>query len=250
MLSDKSIQRDYTESYVCRMVLIARSRLSKKARNKLNVTIKEKLSKVDFTIFSNNCLGGVFYHDADKQFTSPLINTALDGDDFIRFLERPEYYLKHEMEFITWKGHNYPIARIDDIEVRFVHYKSNEEAESKWRERSDRIIWDNIYVIATNHDGLGREILLERFNQLPYLNKILFVSREYPQYDWAICVPQFKNRFQVKIMTNIANFQGQRYYELVFDIPQWILENSPNRGDKHTLYDQTIKCFRGGMGWQ
>lgn len=88
----------------------------------------------------------------------------MDGEDFIRFLERPQYYLGQKMHFITWPGHNYPIAQIDDIEIRFVHYKSNQEAEQKFRERAKRICWDNILVVATNHDGLGRPDLMRRFD--------------------------------------------------------------------------------------
>ena len=45
----------------------------------------------------------------------------MDGEDFIKFLEKPRYYLAHKMNFVVWLGHNYPIARIDDIELRFVH---------------------------------------------------------------------------------------------------------------------------------
>lgn len=226
MLSDSSIRRDGNYSIFRRLLLKLRMKLSVNKRKKLNAIMGEKLQNVSFTIFSNNCLGGVFYHDAGKRFTSPLINTALDGEDFIRFLENPRHYLTHDMEFVSWPGHNYPIARIDDIEVRFVHYRTNEEAEKKFRERAERIDWENLFIIATNHDGLGKPELLERFDKLPYKNKIMYVSQEYPQYDWAVLVPQFKNRFQVRIMTNFASFNGKRYYETAFNLVDWILERS------------------------
>lgn len=221
MLSDKTIIRDGVYSFPRRVLLKLRALCGKKGRNSLNAQMREKLAGLEFTIFSNNCLGGVFYHDAGRQFTSPLINTAMDGEDFIRFLERPKYYLEHEMDFITWNGHNYPISRIDDIEIRFVHYKNNEEAKGKFYERAKRIKWENIFVIATNHDGLDRMDLLERFDKLPY-KKIMYVSQEYPQYPWAVCVPQFRGRFQVRIMTNYANFSGWRYYETASNLTEWI----------------------------
>ena len=53
----------------------------------------------------------------------------------------------------------------------------------------------------------------------------MFVSDEYPQYPWAITVPQFKGRHQVRIMTAFANFRGQRYYETCFDLAEWIRKN-------------------------
>ena len=71
----------------------------------------------------------------------------MDGEDFIKFLERPKYYLGQKMCFIAWQGHNYPIAQIDDIKIRFVHYKNNHEAKSKFYERAMRICWDNILVV-------------------------------------------------------------------------------------------------------
>lgn len=227
MLSDKSIIRDKNYSIWRRILLKARNKVSVLYREKLNNAMSQTLKDIDFTVFSNNCLAGVFYHDAKKQFTSPLINTAMDGEDFIKFLERPEHYINYDkFEFFEFPGHNYPLAKIDDIEVRFVHYKTEEECIEKWKTRSKRIVWDNIFIVCTNHDGLGQEKWMERFDKLPYKNKIMFVSKEYPQYDWAIFVPNFKNRFQVRIMTNFANFRGQRYYETCFNIPEWIKENS------------------------
>lgn len=221
MLSDASIQRDKNYSLSQRALLKLRAKCASNGRAQLDAVMREKLKSTEFTIFSNNCLGGIIYHDAGKRFTSPLINTAMDGDDFIRFLERPQYYLGQKMRFITWPGHNYPIAQVDDIEIRFVHYKSNQEAEQKFRERAKRICWDNILVVATKHDGLGRPDLMKRFDQLPY-RKVMYVSNDYPQYNWAVCVPQFRGRFQVRIMTNYANFHGWRYYETAFNMADWI----------------------------
>lgn len=226
MLEDRTIKRDGKYPLPRRILLAARKKMSVRFRPKLNAQIQEKLLGIDFSIFSNNCLAGVFYHDAQRQFTTPTINTSMDGEDFIRFLENPKHYLDHPMDFITFPGHNYPIARIDDIEVRFVHYKTEQEAREKWRQRGERIVWDNLYIVATNHDGCNTAQILERFDRLPYKNKVMFVSQEYPQYPWAVTVPQFKGRFQVRIMTAFANFKGQRYYETCFDLAEWIKVNS------------------------
>ena len=229
ILSDKTIKRDGKYSFPYRFLVELRKRVAPLFRKKLNVSIEEELEGIEFTIFSNNCLGGVFYHDANRRFTSPTVNTAMDGEDFLRFVENPKKYLSAPMNFFTFPGHNYPIAQIEDIEVRFVHYKTPEEAETKWRERAERIVWDNIFIIATNHDGCGDRTIMERFNKLTYENKIMFVSNSYSQYPWAVEVPQFRGRFQVKIMTAFANFKGQRYYETCFDIPKWIKECTKNR---------------------
>ena len=226
MLNDKSIKRDGKMGIPRRILLGLRKLVASKYRPRLNEEIYEKLKDISFSIIGNNCLAGIFYHDAGLQFTSPTINTAMDAPDFLTFLENPKHYFEVPIHFVSFEGHNYPIAQIDDIEVRFVHYSTQEEAEQKWRERAERIVWDNLYIVATNHDGFDTKDRLERFDKLPYKNKIMFVSKEYPEYDWAILVPQFKNRFQVRIMTAFANFRGQRYYETCFDIAEWIRKSS------------------------
>ncbi len=227
MLSDKTIRRDDKNTLFLRILLAIRKKASRKYREQLDNEIREKLRDVNqFTIFSNNCLGGVFYHDAGREFTSPLVNTAMDGDDFLKFVSNPKHYLTHDMEFFSWPGRNFPIAKIDDIEVNFVHYKTEEECIEKWKSRAEKIVWDNIFIITTNHDGMCHDDCMKRFDELPYKNKIMFVTKEYPEYDWAIPIKQFKNRFQCRVTTSFADMKGHRYYETAFDIAEWIKERS------------------------
>ena len=93
MLANQSIRRDGNPPLPRRILLAIRKKVAKRYRASLNQKIREELKDVKpFTIFSNNCLGGVFYNDAGLQFTSPLINTAMDGMDFLKFLSNPKYY--------------------------------------------------------------------------------------------------------------------------------------------------------------
>lgn len=227
MLADATIKRDPPASLARRIILAVRKKVSKKYRVALNSEIRKKIEEAKpFTIFSNNCIGGVFYNDAGLQFTSPLINTAMDGEDFLKFVENPHHYLEHDMQFFSWPGRDFPIARIDDIEVNFVHYKTPEECIQKWKKRAERIEWDNIFIVATNHDGMCHDDCMERFDRLPYKNKIMFVTKEYPQYEWAIPIKQFENRFQCRVTVAFADMKGHRYYETAFDIAEWIREKS------------------------
>lgn len=227
MLSDNTIKRDGPDTLLRRGMLKLRRKVSVFYRDKLNKDIRSKLENVTpFTIFSNNCLGAVFYHDAGCEFTSPLINTAMDGKDFIKFVSDPKHYLSADMEFFTWPGRNFPIAKIDDVEINFVHYKTPEECVAAWKRRAERIVWDNIFIIATDHDGMYQEECLNLFDKLPYKNKIMFVSKEYPQYSWAIPIKQFKGRYQCRVTTSFADMRGHRYYETSFDIASWIRDRS------------------------
>ena len=227
MLADTSIKRDGPYGFFRRAILTLRKKASVRYRDALNDKIRDTLKDVKpFTIFSNNCLGGVFYHDAGLPFTSPLINTAMDAEDFLKFLNDPEHYLDCEMEFFTWPGRDFPIARLDDVEINFVHYKTPEECVETFNRRAQRIVWDNIFIVATNHDGMYQDRWMKQFDALPYKNKIMFVSKDYPEYDWAIPIKQFKGRYQCRITTSFADMRGHRYYETAFDIAKWIRENS------------------------
>ena len=45
-----------------------------------------KLKNTDFTIFSQNCIGSIMYHDLGQPFKSPTINLLITPKDFIRFM--------------------------------------------------------------------------------------------------------------------------------------------------------------------
>lgn len=225
MSTEKTIVHDPPYSQLLTILYKIRKTVAPLSRPKLNGRMQELLKGIEFSVFSNNCLGGVFCHDAGHPFRSPTVNMSFDGYDFMRFLERPQHYLSKEIEFFENKNYKFPMGRIDDVTIYFVHYKTPEEAREAWMRRKDRIVWDNLFVISTDHDGMYLPELMERFDKLPY-NKVMFTAKAYPQYAWAVQVPQFKRRRNVRIMTSFANMRGQRYYETCFDLAQWIKENS------------------------
>lgn len=234
MLSDKTIYRDNNGTIVRKCVQKLRKIIASNGRMKKNKEMQIILKDVEFSVFSNNCLGGVFCHDAGKRFNSPTVNMAFDGEEYIKFLENPHKYLKGNIVFVNTDQVVYPVANIEDIEVRFVHYKSQAECIEMWKRRSERIIWDKLFVIATDHDGLKKTDLLKRFDRLPYKNKIMFTSDENLEYEWAICVPKFKGLKTVRIMTEFADIKGSRYYEY-FDLMHWIADTCSNDNDHKNL---------------
>ncbi len=136
---------------------------------------KSQIKNKDFSIFSMNCIGGLLYHDLEMQFTSPFVNLYLDSEDFIKFCEDPKKYLALDFEECNdYPNKDYPVGRLGDIIVNFVHYKTLEEGVQKWKSRAQRINWDNIVIVATNRGGYNKE-LEERFNKLPY-KKVLFTN--------------------------------------------------------------------------
>ena len=130
-------------------------KLSEKFKRKLNEFFAEKINQENrerlhsepFTLLTNNCIGGVIYHDLGLRFDSPTINLYLKDRDFIEFVINLEFYRKAELIEDTSQHaeFNFPVGILKgdsihrDIRIYFQHYKSFGEAAQKWAERSLRI---------------------------------------------------------------------------------------------------------------
>lgn len=164
---------------------------------------------------------GVIYHDLKMRFLSPTVNLAFDGPDFVKFCSNLKKYLNTEL--IEYKTNEvpYPVGRLDDVEIRFVHYKSFEEAKKKWEERSKRINFDKIVVMATDRDGMGTPECMAEFDKLPY-KKIMYTAKEYKEYAWTRYCPAFRKKHCVGVMTGWADFFANKYYEKYADIVDFL----------------------------
>lgn len=67
---------------------------------------------------------------------------------------------------------------MDDVEIIFLHYHSEEEARKKWNRRKRRIHWDNLFFKMSEQNLCTREHL-QQFDRLPTNNKFVFVSQDY-----------------------------------------------------------------------
>ena len=105
-----------------------------------------KLKNKNISIISSNCIGGVIYSEIGTRFLSPTINLYIMPSDFVKFVSNLKLYLESELEFID-ENSNFPIAKLIDIKIYFMHYNSEEEAREKWNERKKRVNYDNIFII-------------------------------------------------------------------------------------------------------
>jgi uncharacterized protein (DUF1919 family) len=135
---------------------------------------KKAISTDGFTIISQNCIGGVLYHDLGMQFLSPTINAFIPQPDFVRFVLNLRNYMECELD-MRW-GETYPIGRLKDIEIHFMHYHTCQEAEDQWNRRKQRIKWDKIMVLSTDRDGFDDSTFAE-WKKIPY-SKVLFTANE------------------------------------------------------------------------
>lgn len=185
-----------------------------------NSLIRKKLAPYEFSIFSNNCIGGVFLHDAGKRFNSPTVNLSMTGEGFLKFLENPASFSNADFELVEQNVNPHPHGKLHNVVVNFVHYKTLDDGIAKWKIRSNRILWNHIYVVATGHDGMEVPELMERFDNIPYKHKIMFTFGDWPRYKWA---KQVKCAHGVKRpFTEFATLTGKRFYETSFDLAEWI----------------------------
>lgn len=181
---------------------------------------RKKIRNKDVTIISSNCIGGLIYNDCGLKFNSMTINLFFEAEDFIKFVEKLEYYLNLELVEIKLDNYNYPIGMLGDLKIHFVHYKSFDEAKNKWDIRKKRVNYENILIIMTDRDGCNNQ-LVNRFHRLPY-NKVLFSCKKYNEYEDVIFMSEFEGLEQVGNITNFYSIFGKRIYDKYFNYVDYI----------------------------
>lgn len=160
----------------------------------IDLTKKKRLKKIncsDFTIISNNCWAGLIYQSYGLPYNTPTVGLFIMAEDYIKFLSDFKRYINMPIEFIDYKDSKwydyqknkaafgkYPIGRIDDVEIHFLHYKTEDEVLEKWTRRCKRINWDKLIVKFNDQNGCRYEHL-KKFEELPYRNKICFTVKNY-----------------------------------------------------------------------
>lgn len=149
-------------------------------------SIRKRLKNQEFTLITNDCFGGIIYHQLGLPFQSPTINLYFDFEGYLAFARDIPYYLGCEIEDVSAQsGLPFPVGRIvpkDEshipVTLNFVHYNSFEEAVSKWKKRAERIHYDNI-VFLYYHLGEEEPDLFREFETLPG-KKMMILQRDMP----------------------------------------------------------------------
>ena len=194
----------HSKKFIKPLVQKSRNAKIKYKRNQECKTRRNQLKFTDFTIISNNCWGGLVYQYFGLQYATPTIGLFMMDDDYIKFLENLDYYLSQPLAFIshveskyreqlqkeTTAKECYPIALLDDVEVHFMHYRSVEDARKKWEYRKTRINKDRLLVKMSQRSSNNLTIL-ERFEKLPYKNKLCFTESEHMGKGY-VYIPELK----------------------------------------------------------
>lgn len=160
---------------------------------------RKKLKNKTPTIISSNCNGEYWYYDMGLRFLSPTINLSFEMNDYVKMLENLRWYM--EQPIIPYKDNrfNYPCGLLGDIEIRFNHYKTFDEAVTKWEERKKRIDWENLFVIGIDGDNCTYETM-KRFDNLPYQNKVIFTHVPYPEIKSSYYIPGFEKENGIGVL--------------------------------------------------
>lgn len=181
---------------------------------------KKRLKNKDFTLLTMNCFGGIVYHNLSTPFLSPTVNIRFENiRHFYKFCSELPHYLNVEMTEVT-STEKYPMAKLDDLILHLVHYRTFTEAKEKWEERKKRINFNNLYIIAndyvTENEKLSKKEIIA-FTQLPCKNVVVLVQDRYPD----IPLTFYMGKKLSKLM-NTNKITGLRGYETSFDIVKFL----------------------------
>ncbi len=175
-------------------------------RRKVRVLFKKYYSKKDiellkdknFVIVSDNCWAGSVYQWLGRPYNSPFISIGFYGDCYIKLLSNFDYYMSLPLNFIKESKYKnrkitYPLAVLDDIELHFTHYETEEDAKTKWERRKTRMLEEtnkNNYIFKMCDAWYASEQNFKDFQKLQLKNKLSFSVNEYKQLN-------LKNHYQV-----------------------------------------------------
>lgn len=182
---------------------------------KLSTFVKQRLERLhikgtDFCIISNNCWAGIIYQKFGLRYNTPTAGLFIMDDDYIKFVERLDHYIDAPLQFIPLKEANYypylsrqrsihddyPVARLGDIEIYFLHYATEQEAREKWQRRCARFKQcnrDHLLIKMSQRDDMSHAIL-DRFAALPYPHKICFTPLEHDA-QCVVTVPEMADLY-------------------------------------------------------
>ncbi|WP_421910975.1 DUF1919 domain-containing protein [Marinobacter sp.] len=193
-----------------------------------NAIEKLRLNYKHFVIISNNCWGYELYNVLGRKYNTPFVGLFLFPECYVRFLEGFETCIDSEIKFSTVskymsKTPSYPVGVVcGNIEIHFLHYKSQEEASRKWNRRIARLKDARdanipFFVKFCDRDGCEKDHL-ERFHATSFRNKISIGVNENDASN-HLFLPNLKDPKGDSVMDGLELFRARYHY---FDISDWI----------------------------
>ena len=141
----------------------------------------------DFCIISNNCWGGWVYRYYGLPYSSPTVGNFIISEDYVRFVRNLKYYLSLELQIIDPEDAHraedlktyvelygrYPVGRLADVDIHFLHDTDAATAKEKWERRTERVNFNKILVKYSTQNLWTMEDC-RAFSDWDFPNKIIF----------------------------------------------------------------------------
>lgn len=197
-------------------------------RQCINTSNRKRLTNQDPSLICSNCLDGILYHKLGLRFNSPFINLYLPNKDFLLALENWQKFIDTPIVEDRESSERYPVGiGYGHTHIHFMHYDSFDVAVKKWEKRKQRLNMDNCFIMFS--DFKGEYECLQRFQKLPFKNKVVFTPDRYPEFDCAFYLPGYaryirrmKSKGIVPNVWHTKNYLTGQSFVDSFDYVGWL----------------------------
>lgn len=143
----------------------------------------------------------------------------------MRFLENLDWYLKQPLEFTSETKHSatkkvvenlhhkYPIGLLGgDVEIHFMHCKTEKQALEKWNRRLRRINTQAMFLLFSDGWEFEDE-LFEKFDKLPFEHKLFICEKPRKNKGYTAYVEGLKQ--------DDVNLRSRKFEKKV-DLVKWL----------------------------
>lgn len=196
------------------------SKFIKYRQNKINEVNRNRLINKTPTLICSNCCGGLIYHWLGLKFQSPFINLYMNNEDFLTAMENFDEFINGEITEDKNSEKIFPVGiGVHGEKIFFMHYPDFLTAITKWKERVKRIDKNNMAIMLTNFGcGLSQSnqggylSVIQRFDRLPYKNKIAF-SSESVDSSYFFCLDGYAKVAASKNIWATQDISGKRFID-------------------------------------
>ena len=185
---------------------------------------RAQLKRTDFTILANTCTAGDWYGYLNLTPNTPTRRMIIYPNHYLKLLSDPRGYFSQSLEHVCDAivprepfGWVYPVGRLGDVELHFIHDHDFDTARARWETDVARVNWDNLFILFDDaHFPLSLS-LARAFEALPFANKIFLTRYAYPGLR-CVC------RYNPRMLWPVAlNHNVYLRYER-FDLIRWLNE--------------------------